>query len=435
MKKLWATIAVAVLTILVTSGHAHSDPVDDTFSGDSIVLVVDVSGSMSGTPLAQAKSALDTSVASISDDVAVGLRSYAGGCGNGGNLLVEVGLDNRTEISNAVAGLSAGGGTPTPDALRAAVGDLPTSGSRTVVLISDGASSCGPACPVAAELLASEQVDFTVFTVGFNAPQSAAADLTCVADTTGGSYVQATDTDSLVDAIGGATSSRDLVIRTLVVSSILGGEIDNDVEIRARVKVELPNGDDAIAAVVSVDGEVAGVTGADGVTEVSILIDPFWSAGHPDGIVTISATLGSRSGNIEAEVFNLIRGSDFCSYDGFPRGGNELGLYLSFLMPSAGGKVGEILERINNFREGVSTSLEVVESLKPKDVRTTVWSYSATPGIADPVYVLQVTVDVKEQPLSTTYWIVSKDEDLVDLAPKTLFGKLAGNCRESGGIA
>jgi hypothetical protein len=148
-------------------------------SSPALAFVVDVSGSMSGAPLAEAKTALTTAISGLPDSTAVGLRSYAGSCGDGGILRVPVGLDNRAALASAVDGLTAGGGTPTDAALAAGVGDLPITGDRTLVLISDGQSGCGDPCLVAESLAASEDVEFTVHTVGFQAGGSNAAEMEC----------------------------------------------------------------------------------------------------------------------------------------------------------------------------------------------------------------------------------------------------------------
>lgn len=167
----------------------------------SILFVVDTSGSMAGTPIEQAKGALRDVSATIAPGTDVGLRSYAGSCGYGGNLVVPVGPHDPVVFGAATDSLYAYGGTPTPDALRAAVGDLPSTGERTIVLISDGQSSCGDPCPTAAELHQNSGIDFTVHTVGFNVGQTASSELTCIAEVTGGTYHDVTDGEGLGDVL------------------------------------------------------------------------------------------------------------------------------------------------------------------------------------------------------------------------------------------
>lgn len=196
---------LSALLVIAAGGHTAvaQDP------NQSIIFVVDTSGSMGGTPLEQAKEALTESVQALDDNIAAGLRSYA--CDStGGTLLVPVDTDNREDLLAATASLTSGGNTGTGDALRAAVGDLPPTGERTVVLISDGATNCGePPCVVAQDMRDSG-VAITVHTVGFNAPSSAELELQCVADATGGQYFTATDAEGLADAISGAVGLEPL---------------------------------------------------------------------------------------------------------------------------------------------------------------------------------------------------------------------------------
>ncbi len=197
------TVAFLLISVLGVAAAAGAQEAPT----DTVHFVIDVSGSMGGTPLADAKAALTEAIAAQPDSNAIGLRSYAGSCGNGGVLRVPIGVDNRDALTTAITQLSAGGGTPTDAALRAAVDDLPETGSRTIVLISDGQSGCSDPCTVAAELVASEGVDFDVHTVGWNSGGSNAAEMQCIADATGGQYFETDDVDGLVDAIGSVTNS------------------------------------------------------------------------------------------------------------------------------------------------------------------------------------------------------------------------------------
>lgn len=172
----------------------------------SIIFVVDVSGSMAGKPLEDAKSALRAGIDVLPDDTAAGIRSFSGACGSGGTLLVPVDTDNREQLNAAVDSLSAGGGTPTPDALRAAADDLPAHGQRAIILISDGQSTCGDPCPVAQELKDSFGIDFRVHTVGLGVPSQAENELACIASVTGGTYVEASDPETLSDVISDLVS-------------------------------------------------------------------------------------------------------------------------------------------------------------------------------------------------------------------------------------
>jgi RHS repeat-associated protein len=193
------------MAIVTTTLAVIESPVAHAVPGRSVMLVVDTSGSMSGTPLEQAKAALTASVDALDADDSAGLRAYGGSCGDGGTVLEAPATGNRTGLRSAIDGLTAGGGTPTPDALEAGVGDFPSSAtSKVLILVSDGQSTCGDPCPVAQQIAQTQGVNFKAYTVGFNAPDQAEGELQCIARVTGGTYFPATDTMSLQNALNSA---------------------------------------------------------------------------------------------------------------------------------------------------------------------------------------------------------------------------------------
>lgn len=173
----------------------------------TVHFVVDTSGSMQGTSLEQAKAALDVGIDALGDHQQGGLREFSGSCGQGGELLTDIGLENHDALRAAVEGLTAGGGTPTPEALEAAAADLPDSGDRTIVLISDGQSTCGDPCPAAEAITHEEDLSLTVNTVGFGTGAAADNELSCIAEATGGTFLHADDLDELGEAISGAVQA------------------------------------------------------------------------------------------------------------------------------------------------------------------------------------------------------------------------------------
>ena len=90
-------------------------------------------------------------------------------------------------MKSAIERVQARGWTPVGSSLRAAEQDLPASGERTVVLVSDGIDSCAPPdpCDVAREL-ARRGTHLTVHTIGFQIDGQARAQLQCIAEATGG---------------------------------------------------------------------------------------------------------------------------------------------------------------------------------------------------------------------------------------------------------
>lgn len=198
-----ASPPASVLAVPVSAAPAIAPQTSPSGSSPTILMVIDTSGSMAGSKLDQAKQALTASVGVLGPAQPAGLRSYGGACGNRGILRVPIGVDNRPQLRSEIASLSAGGNTPTPDALLGAAADLAgVSGPRAIVLVSDGQSTCGNPCPTAEAIKSQQGIEFKVHTVGFQAPASAESELDCIARVTGGSYVPVDDADALADAIG-----------------------------------------------------------------------------------------------------------------------------------------------------------------------------------------------------------------------------------------
>jgi hypothetical protein len=205
MRSIRALLVVGAIGLTALFSAAPTHAADQGSPPPVVHYVIDTSGSMSGGPLAEAKAAITTSASSLPSDTLVGVRSFGGGCGDGGNLALPIGLHGAEEIADAVSSLTASGGTPTGDALLAAASDLPPTGDRTIVLISDGQSGCGDPCTVAAQIKEQQGVDFRVHGVGFSATAAAQVELSCIADVTGGQYVSVDDQEGLEEALGNLT--------------------------------------------------------------------------------------------------------------------------------------------------------------------------------------------------------------------------------------
>ncbi|MFI9001094.1 VWA domain-containing protein [Streptomyces sp. NPDC053541] len=185
-----------------------------------IDLVLDLSGSMNQndaggqTRLAAAKQAVSRIIDTAPPEARLGLRVYGAtypgqdkkqGCADTQQVLPVATMDRaaRAEARNRVAGFKAVGFTPIGVSLREAAKDLGTDGKRRIVLVSDGEDTCAPPppCDVARELKG-QGVDLAVDVVGFRTPSAARAQLTCIAEVTGGSYADAEDGDSLTANLG-----------------------------------------------------------------------------------------------------------------------------------------------------------------------------------------------------------------------------------------
>ncbi|WP_067669765.1 vWA domain-containing protein [Nocardia miyunensis] len=178
------------------------------------MLVLDASGSMQaadpggGTKLDAAKTAVHTFVGAAPAAAKVGLTVYGTGTGSSDAEKAAGCQDVRTlrgadtidkaALNSAVEEIRASGYTPIGTSLRAAAKALPTSGPRSIVLVSDGEDTCAPPdpCEVAQELNR-QGVAIVVHAIGFGVDAASRKQLTCIAQTTGGTYTDAVDGKSL----------------------------------------------------------------------------------------------------------------------------------------------------------------------------------------------------------------------------------------------
>ncbi len=206
-----SVIFAGILGMLPVAAPVAAFPEQSQYAPTMIVL--DASGSMlrpdpSGTMMDAAKNAVRSFVESAPEQSRVGLAAYgtgtsneeadkASGCSDVQVLHEPAPLD-RAALVRAVDGIRASGWTPVGVALRKAAEALPDSGPRAVVLVSDGEDTCAPPdpCEVARELKAGG-TDLTVHAIGFAVDAQARAQLSCLAEVTGGSYTDAADGPAL----------------------------------------------------------------------------------------------------------------------------------------------------------------------------------------------------------------------------------------------
>ncbi|WJZ02807.1 vWA domain-containing protein [Corynebacterium freiburgense] len=105
-------------------------------------------------------------------------------------------LQQRTEP------LEAGGRAAISSALLKANEFLTEPGKKHMVIIARGENTCTPppACDTAAQLKGQDQ-QLSIHTIGIAATEMARKELQCIADTTGGIFAEASDTDSLQTAL------------------------------------------------------------------------------------------------------------------------------------------------------------------------------------------------------------------------------------------
>ncbi|OIJ94804.1 VWA domain-containing protein [Streptomyces monashensis] len=197
-------------------GAAEADETQP--SAPKVELVLDVSGSMrtqdidGGSRMAAAKQAFDEVLDATPQEVQLGIRTlganYRGndrqeGCKDTAQLY-PVGALNRTDAKTAVATLQPTGWTPIGPALLKAADDLNGgSGTRRIVLITDGEDTCQPLdpCEVAREI-AAKGVGMTIDTLGLVPDARTRDQLSCIADATGGTYTDVRHKEELSGRVG-----------------------------------------------------------------------------------------------------------------------------------------------------------------------------------------------------------------------------------------
>jgi Mg-chelatase subunit ChlD len=152
----------------------------------SIVLMVDVSGSMYGAPIEQARAAVREFIGQVEPDDRIALMSFSTGV-----TLLQDFTSDRSLLDAAVGGITAFGDTALFDAVNAAIAHSNTApaGGKLIVLLSDGVASHGLENR-AASLTAAEQAGTSIIAVGLG-PSVDVDYLRVLTGSTGGRYVNA----------------------------------------------------------------------------------------------------------------------------------------------------------------------------------------------------------------------------------------------------
>lgn len=177
---------------------------------DRSIIVLDASGSMwgqiDGRPkLEIAREALGAVLSEMPAEAELGLMAYGhrekGSCEDI-ELVVPPGPGTAQAITDAAKAMKFLGKTPLTESVRRAAAELrSTEAKATVILITDGIETCeADPCALGAELEASG-VDFTAHVVGFGLTAEEGATVACLAENTGGRYIEARDAGSLVEAL------------------------------------------------------------------------------------------------------------------------------------------------------------------------------------------------------------------------------------------
>ncbi|MDG4882613.1 VWA domain-containing protein [Mesorhizobium sp. WSM4884] len=201
MAGLARSVAAAILLLSTTTFG---------FAANKVIIILDASGSMwaqiDGKPkLEIARESLRTVLQSVPADDEIGFMAYghrAKGSCEDIELIVPPQAGSASAISAAADSMKFLGKTPLTAAVKQAAQALKyTEDKATVVLITDGLETCGgDPCALGKELKETG-VDFTADVVGFGLTADEGKQIACLAENTGGKYIQASDEKALQEAL------------------------------------------------------------------------------------------------------------------------------------------------------------------------------------------------------------------------------------------
>jgi Ca-activated chloride channel family protein len=202
MTGLARSVAAALMMLLWTAAAAQA--------ADRVIVILDASGSMwaqiDGKPkLEIARESLRTALQSVPADEEIGFMAYGhrekGSCEDI-ELIVPPQAGSASAIVQAADSMKFLGKTPLTAAVKQAAEALKyTEDKAKVILITDGLETCGgDPCALGKELKANG-IDFTADVVGFGLTAEEGKQVSCLAENTGGKYIQASDETALKEAL------------------------------------------------------------------------------------------------------------------------------------------------------------------------------------------------------------------------------------------
>ncbi len=179
-------------------------------AAEKSIIVFDASGSMwaqidGKTRIEIARETIANVLGTYPADRELGLMAYGhrekGTCTDI-ELIVPPAAGTSAAISEAVAKITPKGKTPLSAAVKMAAEELKfTEEKATVILVTDGLETCNADPCALGNELEKAGVDLTVHVVGFGLTEEEGKKVACLAENTGGRYIQASDAGSLTDAL------------------------------------------------------------------------------------------------------------------------------------------------------------------------------------------------------------------------------------------
>jgi len=210
--------ALAAALLISTPLHA----------ADKLAIVFDGSGSMWGqiegrTKIEIAREAMSGVLGNLPGDLELGLLAYGhrekGNCADI-ELVVPPAAGTASAIKAATDKISPRGKTPLSAAVRQAADTLKfTEDKATVVLVTDGIETCNADPCALGNELAALGVNFTAHVIGFGLSDEEGRQVACLAENTGGLYIQANNTSELSDALAHTVEVDPVVVEEAVASA------------------------------------------------------------------------------------------------------------------------------------------------------------------------------------------------------------------------
>lgn len=215
-----ALLAAALLCLSAAPALAQDDPPPladpEEAPESSILLLFDSSGSMKADDgsgnrrIDTAKGAITGLLEGAPGDAKIGLRVFGGrfgdkdkrrGCTDS-RLLFPVENIDADGAKSAIQSYKPTGFTPISLSLRRAAEDLPPTGARTIILVSDGQDTCGPPrpCDVAREV-ANRGIKLQIQAIGFQVNNKSRRELQCIARAGNGVYRDVQDAPRLAEEL------------------------------------------------------------------------------------------------------------------------------------------------------------------------------------------------------------------------------------------
>jgi Ca-activated chloride channel family protein len=179
-------------------------------AADKAMIVLDASGSMwaeigGRAKIDIARKTLGDVLSTLPGDIDLGFMAYGhrdkGSCEDIEEI-VPAGPGTRERIAEAARKLNPKGKTPISASVRRAAEALKfTEDKATVILVTDGIETCNADPCAAARELKKQGIDFVTHVVGFGLSKEEGKQVACVAEATGGKYIEAKDAKSLADAL------------------------------------------------------------------------------------------------------------------------------------------------------------------------------------------------------------------------------------------